>query len=39
MLTPANLQFARQLGVEEVVVHLETYFSGGAGSKVELSQR
>jgi mannonate dehydratase len=38
MLTPENLQFARQLGVEEVVVHLETYFSNGAASKVELSK-
>src|SRR6185503_16941394 len=36
MLTPANFQFARQLGVDEVVVHLETYFSGGSG--VELSK-
>lgn len=38
MLTPANLQFARELGVEEVVVHLETYFSSGAESTVELSK-
>ena len=38
MLTPPNFQFARQLGVEEVVVHLETYFSSGTGARVELSK-
>ena len=38
MLTPPNFQFARQLGVEEVVVHLETYFSSGTGARIELSK-
>jgi mannonate dehydratase len=37
MLKPENYMFARQLGVEQIVVHLEDYLSQGSG-EVNLSR-
>lgn len=38
LLTPDNYKFARQLGVEDIVVHLENYLASEKDGKVDLSR-
>ncbi len=38
LLTPDNFRFANQLGVEQIVVHLENYLASDGDGKIELSR-